>query len=407
MSLAETSCCEYVGHAIQQRQRDLSLQWLDRLVALLPVDANAIFTSTDLLDHVPRLIEEIGKYVAAPELADIAANTVVMDHARELGQLRHRQHASVHQVLREYDLLTEVLEEFLDQCTASLASTPAASECLKASRRVGRAVRVLMQITVTTFINQYTDTITGQAARIDQFNRAVSHELRNVLGTVQFSAALLTNGAASAPTDGERVLATLRRNTDRALQILRSLETLPRSGILTADSPSEQLIDLDELVNEVFRQLRDMAEARGVTLRAAKGLPRLHIDTGKLELVLVNLVANAIKYSDHDKPERFVEIAATTRDHVYEMVVRDNGIGIPTDAIGKVFDRFHRAHQHLDGALGTDGTGLGLAIVDECVKSMGADIRVESEEGVGTSFVLTVPAKGSVQSARATGTLDS
>ena len=407
MSLAETSCCEYVGYAIQDRQRDLSLRWLDRLVALLPVDANAVFTSTDLLDHIPRLIEEIGKYVTAPELADIAANTVVTEHARELGQLRHQQHASVHQVLREYDLLSEVLEEFLDECTATLASAPAASECLKASRRVGRAVRVLMQITVATFINEYTDTITGQAERIDQFNRAVSHELRNMLGTVQFSAALLTNGSASAPADRERVLATLRRNTDRALQILRSLEKLPRSGILTTDSPSEQLIDLDELVNEVFRQLHDMAEARGITLRAANGLPRLYIDTGKLELVLVNLIANAIKYSDRNKVERFVEVTATARDRVHEIRVRDNGIGIPADAIGKVFERFHRAHQHLDGALGADGSGLGLAIVNECAKAMGADIRVESDERVGTEFVLTVPTKGSVQSARGTDTPDS
>jgi signal transduction histidine kinase len=96
----------------------------------------------------------------------------------------------------------------------------------------------------------------------------------------------------------------------------------------------------------------------------------------------------------------FVEIAAATRDDVHDIRVRDNGIGIPTEAVGKVFERFHRAHQHLDGALGTDGTGLGLAIVDECVKSMGADIRVESEEGVGTEFVLTVRAKGSAEPTR-------
>jgi len=397
MSLAETSCCEYVGHAIQEQRTNLSSRWLERLVALLPVDANAVFTSTDLLDHVPLLLEEIGKYVAAPEAPDIAANTVVTQHARQMGQLRHRQRASVHQVLREYDLLSEVLDEFLDECTTTLASSPDAAGCLKASRRIGRGVRVLMQITVATFINEYTDMITDQAARLDQFNRAVSHELRNVLGTVQFSAALLTNGSAPTPPDSQRVLTTLRRNTGRALQILRSLEKLPRTGLLPADSPSEQLIDLDELVDEVFRQLRDMAEARDVTLRAAKDLPRLYIDTGKLELVLVNLVANAIKYSDRKKGDRFVEIAVATRDDVHDIRVRDNGIGIPTEAVGKVFERFHRAHQHLDGALGTDGTGLGLAIVDECVKSMRADIRVESEEGVGTEFVLTVPAKGSAE----------
>jgi signal transduction histidine kinase len=392
MSLAEISCCEYVGNSIRDHARALSLRWLERLVALLPVDANAVFTSEELLDHIPHLIEQIGGYVAAPESSDIAANTVVTEHARELGQLRHRQHASVHQVLREYELLAEVLEHFLDEATATLQTAPPASECLKASRLTGRAVRVLMQITVATFIGEYTDTITAQASRLDQFNRAVGHELRNVFGTIQFSAALLTSDAA--PTvDHSRIVATLRRNTDRALQILRTLENLPRSGMLAGDTPTEQVVELSELVNEVFRQLGDMAEARGVMLRASASLPRLYVDTGRLELVLVNLVANAIKYSDPEKPARVVEILVAPADHVHEIRVVDNGIGIPAAALAKVFTRFHRAHPELDTTLGVNGTGLGLAIVEECVKALGGDIRVESEEGHGTAFVLTLPRK--------------
>ena len=67
MAIGEAPYCQYVGHALQERQRELSLRWLERLVALLPVDANAVFTTSELLDHIPRLIEEIGKYVADPE----------------------------------------------------------------------------------------------------------------------------------------------------------------------------------------------------------------------------------------------------------------------------------------------------------------------------------------------------
>jgi signal transduction histidine kinase len=391
MSLAEISCCEYIGNSIREHARPLSLRWLERLVALLPVETNAIFSSEELLDHIPHLIEQIGAYVMAPESSDVAANTVITEHARELGQLRHRQHASVHQVLREYDLLAEVLEQFLDECTAALAVTPPASDCLKASRLTGRAVRVLMQVTVATFIGEYTDTITAQAARLDQFNRAVGHELRNVFGTIQFSAALLTKEAPVQHVDHARVLATLRRNTDRALQILHTLENLPRSGMLAGDTPTEQLVELSELVNEVFRQLHDMADARGVTLRAEASLPRMYVDTGRLELVLVNLVANAIKYSDPGKNERVVEISAAARDHSQEIRVADNGIGIPAAALPKVFERFHRAHPELDATLGVNGTGLGLAIVDECARALGGEIRVESEEGRGTVFVLTLP----------------
>jgi signal transduction histidine kinase len=393
MSLAELSCCEYIGTEIRKNQRELAMRWLQRLVALLPVETNEVFTSEELLDHVPRLIGQIGEYVAAPEAVDIAANTVVTEHARELGHLRHTQRASVHQVLREYDLLAEVLEQFLDECTGQLSMAPPAAECLKASRLVGRAVRVLMQVTVETFVGEYTDTITAQASRLDQFNRAVSHELRNVFGTIQFSTALLNSKSAPEALDRERVVAALLRNTDRALQILRTLDKLPRSGILAGDTPVEQFVDLSELVGEVFRQLHDMAEARNVALRSADSLPRIHVDTGRLELVLVNLVANAIKYSDPHKTERVVTVAATARDHVQEIRVSDNGIGIPAGAVGKIFERFHRAHRELDSTLGVNGSGLGLAIVDECVKALAGEMRVESEEGKGTVFVLVLPRK--------------
>ena len=69
------------------------------------MDARSVFPTDLLLDHVPALIEAIGKYVADPASEDVAANTIVIDKARDLGHLRHQQQASLHQVLREYDLL--------------------------------------------------------------------------------------------------------------------------------------------------------------------------------------------------------------------------------------------------------------------------------------------------------------
>ena len=138
--------------ALQERQRELSLRWLERLVALLParrerglyIERAARSHST--ADRADR------KYVAAPEAADIAANTVVTEHARELGQLRHRQQASVHQVLREYDLLGEVLEKF-PRAHQRLPATPAADDASKQSP-YRPAVRVLMQTTVATFLSE-------------------------------------------------------------------------------------------------------------------------------------------------------------------------------------------------------------------------------------------------------------
>ena len=120
----------------------------------------------------------------------------------------------------------------------------AALEVLEVSRRVNRAVRVLMQISAVTFIGEYTETITEQATRLDRFNRAVSHELRNVLGTLQFGAEVLEEPAAWSDEPRRRsLIATMRRNSERAIRIIRSFERLPRSGIM-ADTPSEQIVEV-------------------------------------------------------------------------------------------------------------------------------------------------------------------
>jgi NtrC-family two-component system sensor histidine kinase KinB len=105
-------------------------------------------------------------------------------------------------------------------------------------------------------------------------------------------------------------------------------------------------------------------------------------------------VSNAIKYSDPAKPEAFVEIGSevhSAKAGECEIYVRDNGLGIPDAHRDAVFDRFFRAHAHLDSELGVSGTGLGLAIVADCVRALGGSIRCESGTGEGTTFYLTLP----------------
>ncbi len=388
-----SSCAELIGVRLQQSNTILAERWLEQLVALVPVEARSVFPSELLLDHIPGLIEEIGKYVADPAEEDIAARTLVIAKARELGQLRHQQQASLHQVLREYDLLGEVLDDFVRSEVTGIGPAPSLADCLDAWRRVGRAVRVLMQITAGTFISEYTETVSEQGVRLTQFNHAVGHELRNVIGTLQFGATLLASESPLDEAQRRRLGATVRNSADRAGRIIRSFERLPQSGLLS-DKPTEQTVDICELVQEVFRQLQDMADGHGVALKLATDSVVVHLDTGALELILINLVANAVKYSDRAKPNRHVTIESGDALEHYEVRVKDNGIGIPAEMLPrKVFERFVRAHPELDGELGIEGTGLGLAIADECVKAMGGLIEVESTEGTGTTFTVRIPKK--------------
>jgi signal transduction histidine kinase len=109
----------------------------------------------------------------------------------------------------------------------------------------------------------------------------------------------------SDPARLDKVASTIRSNAERLSWLVDNLQRLARLGD-PLDVPSQQHIELEGLASEVARQLEEMATARGVTIRIGRDLPTLFGDPAHLELILLNLVSNAIKYSDPDKPEGFV-----------------------------------------------------------------------------------------------------
>ena len=392
---------DVVSQRVSAERSVLAARWLIRLNELLLVEPNAVFPSDQLLDHIPTLISEIAAYVKAPVDEEIATNAAVIDKARELGSLRHEQRASVHQLLREYEILGELLEGFVIDETERLALHPTPAECFEVLRRITRATRTLMRTTVDTFVSEYTTTIQERNERIKNFNRMASHELRTPIGTLLFASAMLNTDVIQL--DSARVAgiaSTISSNAERLSRLVTNLERLSRLTD-SLDTPSQQEVDLQALAAEVVRQVDEMATARDVVIRInAAEVPPLLVDSARLELVLLNLVSNAIKYCDPSKPDRFIEVAASlTSDEMCAIIVRDNGLGIAEQDQTAIFDRFFRAHSHLDHALGVTGTGLGLAIVAECVRELDGSIRCESSLGSGTTFLISVPRRSRTASA--------
>ena len=391
---ADNYAVAVAGRVVAERST-LAGRWLERLNELLMVQPNEVFPSDRLLDHIPTLIAEIAAYMRAPAEEEIAANAAVIAKARELGVLRYEQHASVHQLLREYEILGELLEAFVAEETERLELRPSSAECFDILRRTTRATRALMRTTVDTFVSEYTTAIQEREERIKNFNRMASHELRSPIGTVLFAATMLDKDFVRAdPERFGRVTSTILSNAERMSWLVGNLERLSRLAE-AVDVPSQQKIDVRALAGEVARQVGDMAAARGVDIRIRESLPPLVVDSARLELVLLNLVSNAIKYCDQKKADRFVEIAGfddgTLQPGACGIAVRDNGIGIPDGGEAAIFDRFVRAHAHLDSDLGVTGIGLGLAIVADCVRELGGTIRCESALGRGTTFFLVLP----------------
>ena len=381
---------DVIAERIRVEHRTLANRWFERLLDLLPVDAREIFPTESLLDHVPALILQISAYLRHPEEGAIAANTAILDKARELGSLRHAQRASLHQVLREYQVLSGVLVTFVVEEMKRLGIAPPPGETALLVSRLYQAVDVLSQATVEAFVTLYMQTIDDQRERLEQFTRMAAHEWRQPLGALQFGISLL----GQAPLNAERTrrtLETVERSVRHLIDLTHKLESVARMHN-DGDNPVVQEVSSGTVAAEAARQLRDMADARGVEIRVLDALPTLTIDVGRLELTFVNLLSNAIKYSDEAKPARWVEISALdSTDDWCRIGVRDNGLGIPPDSVARIFERVTRAHPQRDDAVHVGGLGLGLSIVEDCVGAMHGRIEVESAEGVGTTFVLTLP----------------
>ena len=377
----------WLGQRLKLRSKHLASQWLERLEQLLTVDRDQVFPSHQLLDHIPELIERIATYVEDPRSEEIAASAAVMRKAAELGQLRYQQHASVHQLLREYQFLAQLLEDFVLEEVVSSPSVDAIV-VVEAMRRVGEAIRVLQQQTVDTFVGEYTQTIERQTEQLRKFSRLVSHEIRQPLAVLQVIAKALPVRAGDV--DAARMMDIFNRNVARLTDVTGKLERLARLTRAVDLSPSEQEVDLTALASGVARQLADMAAARDVRVVVRPDLPVLHLDPARTELVFINLVANGIKYSDPEKPDRYVEIYAAEGESP-SVIVRDNGIGIPAARLQHIFREFVRAHAQRHDEVSARGLGLGLSIVRECMDAANGAVRVESVEGKGTTFKLTWP----------------
>lgn len=379
---------------IVAEHQNIAGRWLHRLTQLVPVEEAEVFPSEAILDHIPELIREMARYLRAPDDQAIGANTAVIAKAQELGLLRHTQRASVHQVMQEYRLLGSILTAFVREETERFTFEVPAAECIRVLQRLNDCVGVLLQTTVNTFVGEYMGATEQHAKRLESFNRLISHELRQPLGTLQYAVALLKtpDSGADGPKRG-RVVDVIDRNVKRLIDLTHTLESLSRARAADGDTVGRQAVEPMTVASEAGRQLREMAEARGVEIRVVPDACTLVVDVARLELIFINLMSNAIKYCDPSKESRYVEVSVVPTDAGRDCVVmvRDNGIGIAIENVNAVFNQFFRAHPDRDEELGVEGAGLGLSIVADCVQSIGGRITVESTVGIGTEFVIVLP----------------
>ena len=217
----------------------------------------------------------------------------------------------------------------------------------------------------------------------------VSHELKTPITAIKGAAETLNDGAMAEPDNARRFVDIIVRQADRLNAIIEDLLSLSRIE-QGADRESISLVPAPVLpvLDAAVQSCQSAAQDRDVALRliCPPGL-QARLNAPLLEQAVVNLLTNAIKYSN---PAASVLVEAAAVDGKVVIRVQDKGCGIPAEHLPRIFERFYRVDKARSRKLG--GTGLGLAITKHIVQTHGGEVRVQSEPGTGSTFSILLPA---------------
>ena len=219
-------------------------------------------------------------------------------------------------------------------------------------------------------------------SELDKFVYSVSHDLRaplsSMLGVIQIS---------EEDTKDENILehlGMLKKNIKKLDGFISDILDYSRNSRVEV---RKEEIDFSELLNDVTGNLKFMGgncRPVDISIKVNSNIP-VQSDKSRLNIILNNLVSNAIRYQNPEMSNPFVDIKVDTSDTETGIIIRDNGIGIRKELHEKIFDMFYRVSDD------SVGSGLGLYIVIEAVKKLNGQIEVQSEVGKGSTFTIRIP----------------
>jgi PAS domain S-box-containing protein len=219
-----------------------------------------------------------------------------------------------------------------------------------------------------------------------EFVEIVSHDLKTPLTSLQGSLHLLGRGVLGTLNErGKEMVDGMQHETKRLVRLVTDLLDLAKMEAGRMDLECRS-IDVQSVVSTSINAARAPADAKSIKLRSDCAELKIFADEDRLAQVVINVLTNAIKFAPRHSE---VALTCTKKSNVAEFRVIDQGPGIPQDAQGRIFERFHQVAG--EGALQKQGTGLGLAICKLIIEAHGGAIGVESSPGNGATFWFTVP----------------
>jgi two-component system, NtrC family, sensor histidine kinase GlrK len=378
------------------------LKWHERAASAFAayrahVDQERILMARGEMERAQQLSER-----AAREAAERAEASVVKLTAASNAALGRAQADAAALAARTW---TAVTAAFVGSLVAALAATAlVAFRMTRSLRQLSAATRDLADGAFTAPLPVDRDDEIGDLGRAfnrmaerlkevdalkEDFFSHISHDLRNPLTGMRGAAQLLIRGKAGGALEPRQIhlVRVIDESVERMLAMVNQILEFTR--LRARLMPLERRpVDLAKLVARALDEFHPQSEEAGIALGSTTSGAdfTVHADEAGLMRVVTNLVGNALKFTT-----RGGSVTAQVRDWGAEVELRvtDTGVGIPADALTRIFDPYRQAHA------GRNGSGLGLAVVKGLVEAHGGRVAAESEVGKGSTFVVTLPRMGS------------
>jgi signal transduction histidine kinase len=388
------TAASHLADHLRARRLEITDAWIRAVNEDPEIASSKRLTRAELADHLPSLFKNLIDYLQT--FGSEGARQRVREEARRHGNLRWKQRYRLVELVREFGIAHRLLVR--EGLGTFLPLFPQFSTEVEECRDL---LSQFFEDSVTGSIEQYVENFGAQLSESSQslaeanerllrtdasrlaLIRTISHDLGNFLNSLTWVVEAFS--FESDEVERGRMLEVTKRNLADMGSLLRELTDY--SVLLAGDvRPELEPICLPSLCAEIKESLSPMAIANDLTLEVTNkdGLETVRTDPRKLKQIVANLVSNAIKYRQRDKPGFVRLLFELIGEEHWQLTVADSGVGISQDDLQKIFEEFQRAAP--SGEI--QGAGLGLAITKRLVLLLEGEISVSSEVGRGTQFVL-------------------
>jgi signal transduction histidine kinase len=370
-------------HIAEQLRADavgITNKWVAILVERLGVEPERTLPSDAILNHIPQVLRTIADFTEDP--GDDPLDSMVRRDLSALADLRRRQGFSLGEVLAEFAILSQLVEDSLLRATESYPGEPSRRDMVRIVGRLKDAIFLLASETATRF-RQWHDRHQEERFRlVETYTAMLSHELGNRLGAAETAVQLiLEEGLELSASRVANLHELILKSLKSGRETVRGVRALFAIG---GDPGEVRSMPLGAVVRDAVHQMKTAAANRGLELELIESGPDEPIDAERLPLALFNLVSNAIRHHDLVDGTGRITVEVTADNDNWIVSVDDDGPGIPEPLRNRLFEPLVR-----DATAG--GAGMGLAIAREAVEQMGGCIWFESASPRGTRFRFTIP----------------